>query len=93
MSRKLLAILLSEFSTVRLVCKRPTCGGVAEMPIEQLEKRFEGPHAPSCPVCGGTYQGIDGSRPTAFAQLAEAIKRLRQCKDAFEIEFVLPDEG
>jgi hypothetical protein len=93
MSRKLFAFLLSELSTVRLICKRPTCGGVAEMPIDQLEKRFEGQYAPACPVCGGTYQGIDGSRPTAFHLLAVAVKRLQQCKDAVEIEFVLPDEA
>lgn len=93
MSERVLKILLSELKTVRLKCQRQTCKSVVEVSVERLEQMFEGRDAPACPVCQGSYQHIDGSRPSPFAHFAVAVKRLQQCKDSVEIEFVMPDPG
>jgi hypothetical protein len=48
MSRKLLAFLLSELRTVRVICKNPACGAVVELPIERLGVKM---HDARCRVC------------------------------------------
>src|SRR5436853_624933 len=48
MAEKILKVSLSELETVRLVCKRENCGGVAEIPTARLEALVGSVQCPSC---------------------------------------------
>lgn len=93
MSRKLLAFLLSELETVRLICQRPTCKGVTEFTIDKMGERFESQRSPECPICGAIFTGIPGGYENYLVRLSKAISAMRNVADAVQIEFVLPDNA
>ncbi len=88
MSRRLLAFLLSELKTVRVICPRKECGAVTEVTVEQLGLRFD--REPACPVCkhGFPVAGLAAGSP--FSRLADAVRDL-SVGGAAAVEFVLPD--
>lgn len=91
MSRKLLAFLLSELGTVRLICAH--CKAVLEIKTEQLATRFN--NEPKCGACGTSY-GLSIGPENLLAQLGKAIANIQVVsKNATvpQIEFVLPDES
>ncbi|HYH66571.1 MAG TPA: hypothetical protein VD866_17890 [Urbifossiella sp.] len=97
MSRRLLAFLLSELKTVRLICQRPQCGAVTEMSVESLGARFAN-RTPGCPVCNHDFAGVaagDRDSQNALVRLADAILAIqgvgRSTPAGVEVEFVLPD--
>lgn len=49
--QKSLRVSLTELTTIRLVCHRADCGGVAEMPTDRLAGLTGGV---ACPSCGHT---------------------------------------
>ena len=91
MSRKLFAFLLSELSTVRLICQRPHCGGVAEITIEKVVDRFKGNNPPNCPLCNCIFTGVGAGTNNQLVNMAESLVNLKAVSSALEIEFVLPD--
>lgn len=86
MSRKLLAFLLSELSTVRVLCKK--CGGVIEFPCEKLAFYFQ---SPKCPLCRHDFGPSDDDNP--FAAIAKAVATFKLIHGQVDVEFVLPDPG
>lgn len=99
MSRRLLAFLLSELKTVRLICPRPQCGGVAELSVESLAVRFGATvRQPACPLCNHDFVGVDSSskyQTNPLLRLSEAVLELqgvgKTVAPELQIEFVLPD--
>lgn len=82
MSEHLLKFLLSELSTVRLVCRAKHCGMVAEMPVEKLAAKQHG----ACPFCGQEF----GS--TALQEFGQQLLRVRELhqRGVVDLQFVLP---
>lgn len=91
MSRKLLAFLLSELETIRVICQR--CKGIAEMPVAEIAECYKTADTPpKCPFCDHVFVGVYAMhKGNKLVKLAEAIIELRDLKDGIEIEFVLPD--
>lgn len=86
MSRNLLAILLSELKTVRVICRHTTpanreCGGVVEVPIEDLAR------VRACPLC--KLELLRGGPEDHARFLVQAVHDLLAQPTA-TIEFVLP---
>jgi len=98
MSRKLLAFLLSELSTVRVICKHDKCGVVTELPADQLPVRFGGDpvFCPHCrlSLCAGLSSHAAGRAPhNPMTALAYAIAEVSRADAKFDLEFVLADTG
>ena len=89
MSRKLLAFLLSELRTVRIVCKG--CAAVLEVPIEKLGNSVA---TCECKVCGQSFPRLkDAENRGPFWQLGQAIQQFRTHEAVVDIEFILPDDS
>jgi hypothetical protein len=86
MSRRLLAFLLSELKTVRLICQNPKCGRVAEMTPEKLAV---GNH--QCAFCN--FDFAETGRPTVIPldMLGKAILAAQAIEKQVQVEFVIPD--
>jgi hypothetical protein len=89
--------LLSELSTVRIVCKgkrgNDPCGYVSEVPLDHLDTFYN--RMSSCPFCNtpfGVLPRAAGTLQDGFGPLAQAIKNLNAVKQQVEIEFVLPEK-
>lgn len=96
MSRELLAFLLSELNTVRLVCRgnyqdRP-CGAVLEIGLAELENLYQ--RVTKCPLCGQSFgvfpHNSGGVARDGFGPLFRAVADLKAVQDRFGLEFVLP---
>src|SRR5437764_12980 len=93
MSDKLLRFfLLSELETVRVVCKKATCGAVIEVPISRLGNFFQGGN---CRVCNNSFGVVDSlQRPITGINWLETLENvltaLKNASKNVEIEFVLP---
>ena len=85
MSRKLLAFLLSELSTIRLKCLK--CSGVSEVSLKLLEQQFA---VPICPMCRTTFL-LPTMRDSPFVSLSAAIQTLQLLQKNVEVEFILND--
>lgn len=88
MSERVLRILLSELTRVRLCCKNDGCGTTFEMALTDLAKRsYE-----SCPVCKKPLVAFPKNEHCyGLDDLAKAIAFLNG-QGALEVEFVLPDD-
>jgi hypothetical protein len=91
-SRKLLAFLLSELNTVRIICKRAECGAITEIPISSMAKMFSGNW---CPACQHQFVEEFPGKPVPPRRLVELANAIAAVKDvqAIDLEFVLPDNG
>jgi hypothetical protein len=84
-SRHLLAFLLSELTTVRLLCKAPGCGVIFEMPLEALA----GARWRACPSCHASFDPAQsGTGP--LLDFAAAARALQGFQKVLDLEFVLP---
>ena len=97
MSRKLLAFLLSELRTIRIVCKgqikgKP-CGTVLEVPLSNLADFFARTDA-TCRHCNTSWLHFPspGDAQEPFRLLAQAINNFANMKERVDVEFVLPDK-
>jgi hypothetical protein len=97
MSRKLLAFLLSELNTVRIICKSPGCGAVIEVSFEQMRVFFQNPR---CAICSQPFvlpnpsgHQATANQPNEFIALGEAVARLKSNLSRADIEFILPDNS
>jgi hypothetical protein len=88
-AEKILKIPLSELATIRLICKRQNCGGVAEIPVSRLVALVGQVTCPSCnqafsvPVIGGPG-GLGGLKA-----LGKSLENLAPTADMM-VEFVVP---
>jgi hypothetical protein len=87
MSRKLLAFLMSELKTVRIICQQDGCGVIAEIPIEELDSKMSGPN---CLFCKRPFTAVPDN---PFVLLAKAARKFKLCSNEVQIEFVIPDDG
>ncbi len=87
MSEKLFKFLLSELSTVRIICG--SCGVVTETSIDKLESVFKGGQCPSCKA--SISPPLENIEAGALGKLSQAIRLLG--KENLKVEFVLPDNG
>lgn len=93
MSEKLFKFLLSELSTVRLVCKDKSCGAITEMTLEKLRTRFS-QSDPCCPVCRAEFgDPATSSTSNPLRDFAQAVRALQARQQFVEVEFVLPDKS
>jgi len=91
MSRKLLAFLLSELATIRIICRNGMCGAITEIPINRLADTMK---ANCCPVCRSPFCNQQLERPPNWlARLAEVLTGLQKTADLVDVEFVLPDNA
>lgn len=90
MSEHLLKVLLSELSTVRVVCKK--CGAVFEMPLDRLAAAFR-KTAQCCPFCGAGFHLFNpqGHAADVLGPFAQALADLQQAQNC-DVEFVLPQK-
>jgi hypothetical protein len=94
MSKHLLSFLLTELSTVRIICKGPKdkpCGAVVEVPLEKLSTYFQNTER-KCPYCENIIAISDqrGNSRDAFGPFRDAVENLKQCSENFEVEFIIP---
>lgn len=91
MSRKLLAFLLSELDTIRLICQRDACRAVTEVNFARMDSIGS---SGVCPVCKHELYPGAGQFNNPLARLANAIQAVQVAQkspDAAQVEFVLPD--
>ena len=98
MSKKLLSFLLSELSTIRLICKNQGCGAVAEMSLQDLATLTHagGKATDLCAFCGQPFSLKSrqaAPAPAPLWQLAQAVAQMRYIESLVDVEFVLPDDG
>jgi hypothetical protein len=86
-SRKLLAFLLSELKTVRIVCKHDGCGVVTEMPLNQMDQKMTGPYCPAC------RRPLAQTKDNPFMLLAQGVRGLEAFLSVVDLEFIIPDDG
>lgn len=82
---KTLKVPLSELRTVRLVCNRADCGGVAELPTDRLDGLTG---AVSCPSCGHALTPRTIGSISGLKALGMTLKSLAG-EPGFSVEFVL----
>lgn len=87
MSRRLFAFLLSELTTLRVICKSPVCGAITELSPRLLEAMCV---RGECPVCKAPF-GLPAGQIDAISKLAKAIQSVQACSDKVDIEFIQPD--
>jgi hypothetical protein len=92
-SRKLLAFLLSELTTVRVICKVQGCRSIVEVPLDRLWEIFQTQNR--CRFCG--QELVDNSfgltkleGKNHFQLLAFALEKFKD-NSKVDIEFVIPD--
>ena len=88
MSRKLLAFLLGELKTVRVLCRNQTCGMAYEMSLDQFVRHKD--DFLRCKFCNHDFHPTNAGPPPLLA-LAEALKGAQGLPSAFDVEFVLPE--
>ena len=88
MSEHLLRILLTELSTVRLVCKSKDCGAVTEVSLDQLAFRFGDVR---CPVCHADFGEADASG-NPLKNFALAVRALQSRSKLLEAEFIVREK-
>jgi hypothetical protein len=86
MSEKLLKLLLSDLTSIRIVCRK--CGAAVEVPIDRLGNAGD-VYCPGCPRDEKTV--LRYAKRDDLINLAAAITQLKQAKDV-EIEFVVPEK-
>ncbi len=91
MSEKLLRILLSELTLVRVRCLNQACLRVCELEIGKLGSTYA---QNVCPLCHTPFQAVPphGHLRDQLSKLSEAIEGLKAAKDQIEVSFVLPDK-
>jgi len=93
MSRKLLAFLLSELTTIRIICSRDVCRAVTEVTPDRFEAVAS---RGMCPVCNhDLIPSSSHNSNSPFLKLAQAIaasQAILAKEGTAQIEFVLPDE-
>jgi len=90
MSEKLFKFLLSEFKTLRVVCKK--CKTVVELDVASLAAAglpYKCP-GPGCQEVLPWMGGIDRTNP--LQELARAMLALETCKSV-EVQLIVPDTG
>jgi hypothetical protein len=88
-SEKILRLLLTDLSTVRIKCLAPGCGVVSEMPVEDLPKNFANG---LCPFCGTRLiQAVPPGQGNEFAWLAAAFRGLGALTH-LEVQFVVQEK-
>jgi len=82
---KTLTFNLGDLRTARIVCE---CGGVAEMPIDQL-RTMTAPTS-QCQFCARKFASeLPSADERAINELGRMVLILKQCK-GFSLEFPLP---
>jgi hypothetical protein len=89
----MLTVLLSELTTVRLVCLNGSCGAVVELNLKRLAALDQRYH---CPVCRTMIQDDEGKqeekRPlNHFADMANGLRGLDDLKGKVRVEFIVRD--
>lgn len=82
MSKKLFSFMIGELGVIRLICKQPKCGAVAEVDVDRLSKS----KTIKCPCCQMIYEDLETG---SLFQLGKAIRALRNNAEV-DVEFVLP---
>jgi hypothetical protein len=99
MSEKLIRLLLSELTVIRIRCKGKhtsgdPCGAVFEFTDETLPRAFGGDRTPRCPFCKTSFYIDDPSRgaQSAIRRLVQLASVAAQLKDNnMDVEFVVPE--
>jgi len=93
MSETVLKFLLSELATIRIVCKKPGCGKIVEMPLADLVPANQARVFLTCPFCGTGYDPT-GQGVSRLHLLAVGLARVQELADQklVDVEFVLPAE-
>lgn len=89
-SEKLLRILLSELTTVRIRCQGK-CRTVVEMPLEEMAKKQVNDML-KCSSCGMDFDPLHTGQ-SGLVKFARAAGTLTDLKELVELEFSLPDKG
>jgi len=87
MPENILKIPLRELETIRLVCQRENCGGVAEIPARRLEALVG---QVQCPSCSQPFSIKHVGNISGLKALGMAVKNLTDEND-FSVEFLLSD--
>jgi hypothetical protein len=90
MSKKLLAFLIEELDTVRLLCRTLGCAGAVEFSVVNLESLRE----LKCPACGATLC-IPRAKleDNSLMMLGAAIRNLKAVTDKLGVEFIIPEKS
>lgn len=83
-----ITIPVDELQTIRLVCKRANCGGVAEIPTSRLAGLVGQVECPSCHLAFVVKQ-IGGDGIGGLKALGVSLDNLIGTQD-YEVEFVVP---
>lgn len=85
--KKNITIPVDELQTIRLVCKRPNCGGVAEIPTSRLADVVGQVECPSCHQAFVVKQ-VGGNGIGGLKALGVSLDNLIGTQD-YEVEFVV----
>ena len=78
-------VQLSELATVRIICRKGSCNGIVELPVDRLANLSE---PPQCPLCKeGLFPGNHPGQPHVLRDLSDVLKRLALLGDYATIEF------
>ena len=86
MSRRQLAILLKELTSVRLICP---CGGVSEATLEAMDKKVS---RFNCPLCGNSLHPPPVGEIDPLVHLFRAMVLVNNAKSV-SVEFVIPEDS
>lgn len=83
--KKTITIPVQELQTIRLVCKRPNCGGVAEFPTSKLAAAV----GLECPSCHQAFVAKQIGGISGLKALGMGIDSVSGDPN-YEVEFVVP---
>jgi len=87
MAQKIIKIPLGELRTVRFVCVRQNCGGVAEIPVERLGSL---PGAVQCPSCNTAFKFKPVGAVDALKGLGMVLASISD-GEGVSVEFLIDD--
>jgi hypothetical protein len=86
MSEKLLKLLLSELSTIRVHCKKCRSNATIELPVDRIDRLFD---KWECPICNEPFRKDKVDSANYLTMLAKAIEGIKEAADKVEIAFVV----
>ena len=90
MSRKFLAFLLNELTTLRLRCKKCRSQATVEVPIDRFNRLDRTHEEGRCQLCGEPFFQNEPDRANYLKMLADALDGMKRVKELVEVEFVVP---
>lgn len=89
LSETLFRFLVSELTSLRIICRHNDCGAVVELRLDHLSALDVPETKLTCPACRNVIER-GSSSDKIVTNLAKAILKFKNAADYVDVEFTLP---